>query len=102
MGKKDARSRLNILAEALKGAELANCSTVVFTGDFNSRLHCDLGWRQDKSKRQSFSFDHSNVSGIMNMFCNKDVCSLKDSPNAHFDELTQFLTEPIVRCNEMV
>eukprot|EP00933_Yihiella_yeosuensis_P057869 TRINITY_DN5799_c0_g2_i2.p1 TRINITY_DN5799_c0_g2~~TRINITY_DN5799_c0_g2_i2.p1 ORF type:complete len:462 (-),score=77.14 TRINITY_DN5799_c0_g2_i2:151-1536(-) len=104
--KKTGAARMKMIAGAVEEAKNAQCDTLVFTGDFNSRLHCD-----SSDGKASFYEQPDFVQPFMQKFCNETPsalsthsCRLKDASkvDVHIDELAQMLDPNVqkLRCIE--
>jgi len=97
-----ASQRMSYIATAMAQTDAANCDSVFFLGDFNSRLHCEEGSHKDlppfDRRNQP---DQSSLDYILDKFCSVDdgenKCDLKDSP---LDELNQILGKEELQCYE--
>jgi len=97
MSKKgDAGQRMMHIGRAMSEAREAKCNIVVFVGDFNSRLHCDLKSRNAAKPVYDTEASGSSFNNVMNLFCSGDTCSL--SNHTYVDELRQVLERDVVEC----
>lgn len=100
--KGSARKRADYISEAMRVAREASCESVVFVGDFNSRLHC----QQDASKPGELpAYERTEATNsmdyVLNLFRNDSgKIALSGSPHAHVDELSQMLASELVSCFE--
>lgn len=96
--KSEATQRLKLLVDAMRETEQAQCDSVVFVGDFNTRLHCEAAdYRRDGPLTGKPFFDRPFEGAFDTRFCTGDDCRLKGS---ELDELNQMLGQDEVRCWE--
>eukprot|EP00928_Gymnodinium_smaydae_P093813 TRINITY_DN7812_c0_g1_i1.p1 TRINITY_DN7812_c0_g1~~TRINITY_DN7812_c0_g1_i1.p1 ORF type:complete len:750 (-),score=96.12 TRINITY_DN7812_c0_g1_i1:291-2540(-) len=100
-----AEHRANVLRGAMLETTRAKCDSVVFVGDFNTRLHCDdAATSENQPLYENRGDSASSFSNIMGKFCKKNGqqlhCSLSGSTDETKDELTQMLTKNTVFCFE--
>lgn len=96
-----AEQRMTLITEAMEETKAANCDTVIFVGDFNSRLHCE--GPEDWSSLPAYEMaDHqsSSFNYVLSKFCHEEECSLSNSMHANLDELTQMLNLDELSCFE--
>eukprot|EP00930_Biecheleria_cincta_P101909 TRINITY_DN9355_c0_g1_i1.p1 TRINITY_DN9355_c0_g1~~TRINITY_DN9355_c0_g1_i1.p1 ORF type:complete len:666 (+),score=130.94 TRINITY_DN9355_c0_g1_i1:75-2000(+) len=87
----EAGARMENMRAAMEQTERARCDSVVFVGDFNTRLHCQAG-------SETTPLYERSVNAILNKFCNEESCELGNSKE---DEMLHILNEDTVKCLEM-
>lgn len=98
-----AEERLGFLEAAMDEAKEANCDSVVFVGDFNTRLHCQKGMAVDfpLPPYERASGSGSSLDFVLDSFKRRDGSyALAGSASQHFDELSQQLANSTVHCYE--
>eukprot|EP00933_Yihiella_yeosuensis_P079161 TRINITY_DN913_c1_g2_i2.p1 TRINITY_DN913_c1_g2~~TRINITY_DN913_c1_g2_i2.p1 ORF type:complete len:750 (-),score=153.56 TRINITY_DN913_c1_g2_i2:464-2632(-) len=97
-----AAKRLEYMYDAFKETEQAKCDSVVFVGDFNSRLHCASpeGATAEVPAYEDKGVHGTSFNNLLANICQGDRCSLAGSPQKKWDELYQMLTESKVICYE--
>jgi hypothetical protein len=98
-----AEERLGFLEAAMDEARIANCDSVVFVGDFNTRLHCQRGMAVDfpLPPYERTSGSGSSLDYVLDSFKRRDESyALAGSKWQHFDELSQQLANSTVYCYE--
>eukprot|EP00929_Paragymnodinium_shiwhaense_P011244 TRINITY_DN11676_c0_g1_i10.p1 TRINITY_DN11676_c0_g1~~TRINITY_DN11676_c0_g1_i10.p1 ORF type:complete len:500 (-),score=105.46 TRINITY_DN11676_c0_g1_i10:91-1512(-) len=88
--------RVRYITRAME--ETADCDSVVFVGDFNSRLHCGA----DAPLKKKNSNGQTSFQTIMQAFCKGSVekCAMGPTTPQEWDELREILTSDEVRCDE--
>jgi len=92
-----ASQRMKYIAEAMEQTEEAKCDSVFFMGDFNSRVHCEVGEKQQLPPFERNGSSKTSFDNILDTFCSGDRCELK---NSNLDELNQILNEDKLECYE--
>ena len=83
------------LEKAKEEAKFARCDSIIFVGDFNSRLHCV---REDRTKKdRSLMQEHPRVT--FDTFCDSNNCKLARK-DAQYDEMNQLLSQKYINCFE--
>lgn len=88
-----AANRMESIAAAVGEAAAANCDSLVFVGDFNSRSHCHVSWETDEVLPPYERLDvatNSSLNYLMDEFCRGSSCS-NGGPKRFWDELTQMV-----------
>eukprot|EP00930_Biecheleria_cincta_P006784 TRINITY_DN107852_c0_g1_i1.p1 TRINITY_DN107852_c0_g1~~TRINITY_DN107852_c0_g1_i1.p1 ORF type:complete len:730 (+),score=139.94 TRINITY_DN107852_c0_g1_i1:63-2252(+) len=93
-----ASQRMQYIAEAMEQTKKAKCDSVFFMGDFNSRVHCEVGEKQELPPFERNDSSKNSFDNLLDTFCSGDRCELKDS---NLDELNQILTKDKLECYEI-
>lgn len=98
-----AASRLASISTAVAESEAAGCDSLVFVGDFNSRLHCHVSSEAGEvlpPYERLAPATNSSLNYLMEEFCRGGRCAL-DGPKKHWDELAQILeSSEQLECHE--
>merc|ERR1712087_64214 len=73
----EAIQRLQYIKEAVQEAKFAQCDTMVFVGDFNSRMHCDLDNAELAPYERIDPKANSSFKYIVDNICPGGQCTLK-------------------------
>jgi len=99
-----AEERLRILEAAMDETKAAKCDSVIFVGDFNTRLHCQRGMADDLPlpPYERASGSGSSLDYVLDSFerGGDGGYALAGSGSQHFDELSQMLANSTVDCYE--
>lgn len=99
--KMESVDRMQNLVDALDAIRGVRCDVVIFLGDFNSRLNCEVDPSRPAGRppydMQSAVGSQSTFTSVMDKFCTRDGCKLAHG-GARSDEMTQFLTREIIDC----
>ena len=85
----EAKERATTMEAIVREIKKAKCDSVVFVGDFNSRLHCE-----SDTQIHPFMFlpIHTGMRKLLNGTFSEAVL--------HQDELSQVLSQPRIKCLE--
>eukprot|EP00928_Gymnodinium_smaydae_P006413 TRINITY_DN12266_c0_g2_i1.p1 TRINITY_DN12266_c0_g2~~TRINITY_DN12266_c0_g2_i1.p1 ORF type:complete len:729 (+),score=146.67 TRINITY_DN12266_c0_g2_i1:142-2328(+) len=101
-----AEDRLLYLIRAINEAKEAHCEDIVFVGDFNSRLHCELaGSKANVPFYEDPGNSGSSFRNILSKYCSgsegsASTCRLGGSAEKYRDELAQMVSNDTVHCLE--
>jgi len=96
----DATTRENAIHAAMRETQEAGCDSVVYVGDFNSRLHCGLHGEQSVPYENKGDKTNS-MDYLLSMFEKPDGrIILGNASQAYADELSQQLANQTVSCFE--
>jgi len=102
----EAASRMRYLEAAAAEAKKAQCDSLVFVGDFNSRLHCEEGEDTSPVEEPVPAYadegnSPSSLDHVLDLFNPGDgAYKLGGSPHEDVDELAHMLAHDEVRCLE--
>jgi len=109
-----AEERLRILEATMDETKAAKCDSIIFVGDFNTRLHCQRGtavpnnlppYERASGAGSSLdyvldSFKRTAASGLGRWSGSDESYALAGSASQHFDELSQMLANSTIDCYE--